>query len=469
MQQRRFRSSHASFLLFLLVLQGAASPAAAQPEADSADAGAVPVVLAVDTSRSLNRATLDATAQRLRAAVADLDASTPTGLLAFDDSPRWLAGPGATPSEVAEALGELELQGNFTLLNDALFVATRELPDGGVIVLATDGRDENSAVLVDDIARRCEAQNVRILTVGTGRSIEQRALRRLALVSDGEYLGPLASGGDRLTGALASARREIAAEAAPRASGSGSLGSSASRAGASGPGASGPGASGPDASGPDASAPQASASRASSSRAAPPASGGRWWPWALLLVALALGAALLGRRSAAPAPAAAADSAEDEKHEEQIADEAEAGMIRLELAQAPIAPTREAGEVTVDTAVFKKASLEERLEHTRVMSNHGTLVVQRIGEKPRTFLLDGDKAFAVGRDALKNTLAVPDPALSAQHFKIVPRGAVFFFVDLESTNGSYINGRRCSAKRLRHLDQLRAGQVEFEFQSYSNV
>ena len=36
------------------------------------------------------------------------------------------------------------------MLNDALFVASRELPDGGVILLATDGRDENSATTVEE-------------------------------------------------------------------------------------------------------------------------------------------------------------------------------------------------------------------------------------------------------------------------------------------------------------------------------
>ena len=81
-------------------------------------------------------------------------------------------------------------------------------------------------------------------------------------------------------------------------------------------------------------------------------------------------------------------------------------------------------------------------------------------------MLDGDKAFAVGRDRHKNTLAVPDPALSAQHFKIVPRDEGYFFVDLESTNGSFVNGRKMGAKRLRHGDTIRAGQVEFEFQNF---
>ena len=145
-------------------------------------------------------------------------------------------------------------------------------------------------------------------------------------------------------------------------------------------------------------------------------------------------------------------------------------MIRVELAQVEAATPREAPEVTVDTAVYQQMSLDERLETTRVLSNHGMLVMRKHGERPRSFMLDRAKAFAVGRDRHKNTLAVPDPALSSQHFKIVPRGEDdHFFVDLESTNGSYVNGRPVSAKRLQHGDTIRAGQVEFEYQSYSNI
>jgi len=176
--------------------------------------------------------------------------------------------------------------------------------------------------------------------------------------------------------------------------------------------------------------------------------------------------ALLSRRRG---PEEAIFEEDEDQCAEQAADEAEAGMIRLELAKVPAAEPREAPEVTVDTAVFQEMSLDERLERTRVLSNHGVLLMRRLGEPPRTFMLDDQKAFSVGRDQHKNTLAVPDPALSSQHFRVVPRQEDFFFIDLESTNGSYINGRRSGAKRLRHGDTVRAGQVEFEFQSYSNV
>ncbi|MEM1183159.1 MAG: FHA domain-containing protein [Acidobacteriota bacterium] len=467
--RRRSRNLARAVVVTLTVL----ASAVVFPEPGSAE---TPVVVAVDTSRSLAPSALEETRSRLRAVLDGLDAQTPTALLTFDDEPRWLAGPGASPAEVASALDDLTLQGNFTLLNDALFVATRELPDGGVVVLVTDGRDENSAVLVDDIARRCEAQNVRLVTLGTGASVAEKALRRLALVSDGAYLGPLSTAEDAaVVGEVRSMQEAVAAAASsPSRRALASAGSSSGSAAGTSPDWTGAAAStaGPPGTPPSAAAASgapAAAPGAARGPASAPASATpfwqQWWLWAALAAIAGL-VAFASRRRDPTEPIVADD---DQHLAEQAADEAEAGMIRLDLAKVPVAEPMEAPEVTVDTAVFQQMTLDERLEHTRVLSNHGVLLMRRLGEAPRTFMLDDSKAFGVGRDQHKNTLGVPDPALSSQHFRVVPQGDVYFFVDLESTNGSYINGRRTSAKRLRHGDRLRAGQVEFEFQSYSNV
>ena len=113
-------------------------------------------------------------------------------------------------------------------------------------------------------------------------------------------------------------------------------------------------------------------------------------------------------------------------------------------------------------------NLSERLEKTQILQNQSVLLVKKPGEAPRSFLLGHEHAFAVGREREGNTLRVPDPALSAHHFKIVPEGDSFYFVDLESTNGSFINGSRTPVKELHSGDVIRAGQVEFEFKSHAD-
>lgn len=435
-----------------------------------------PVVVAMDTSRSLNGAALAEVVDRLRLTLEALDEDTPTGLLAFDDEPRWEVEIGASPREVADALRGLTLQGNYTLLNDALFVATRELENGGVLLLATDGRDENSAVVVDDIARRCEAQGVRIVSIGTGRSVEEKALRRLALLSNGAYLGPVGSvDASSVAEGVKIAQQAVAA--APRAARSSSPGPAAGPAAgaASQEGSSQAGEAQPAGSGAPAGPSQPAGTQPVTQ--GPTATGSSSFLqnpliWAAAAALLLLTTFIALRRRGG----GAASSADDDEIGEalrvaelQSQDVAEAEQIRLELAQTPDAKEEEAPEVTVDTAVFQRMTLDERLDRTRVLSNNSVLIMRKLGEAPRTFMLDRLKAFAVGRDRVKNTLGIPDPALSAQHFKIVPRDEDYFFVDLESTNGSFVNARRVGAKRLRHGDVIRAGQVEFEFQDYSNV
>ncbi len=440
------------------------------------DAPPVPVVVAVDTSRSLLPGELAAIVARLRAALAELDDDTPAALLAFDDQPRWLRRPGASLAEVRVVLGDLTPRGDFTLLHDALFAATRELPEGGVILLATDGRDENSATTVEDIARRCETQSVRIVSVGAGHAVAERSLRRLALLSDGAYLGAAGRAEPAaIAGAVGDARQAVSAalaagrvarlEAARQASPAPGEDASSRRE------ANGVAlrddrlrASGATDSGDPQTAPASAGSEPAGSSS---------WPYAQALGALALLVAgalalwlWLRRRGGRPDYCQKCGT---ELEPGQIGcDQCQALDLRTELARRPAATLDDAPEVTVDTAVFHQMNLSERLEKTQILQNQSVLLVKKPGEAPRSFLLGHDRAFAVGREREGNTLRVPDPALSAHHFKIVPEGDGFYFVDLESTNGSFVNGDRTPVKELRSGDVIRAGQVEFEFKSHAD-
>ncbi len=437
-----------SWIIILLSLALAAGerPALAQDP--------VPVVVAVDTSRSLLPGELADVARRLRAVLAELDAATPVGLLAFDDEPRWLR-QGASPAEIRVVLGDLDPRGDYTLLHDALFVAARELPAGGVILLATDGRDENSATTVEDIARRCEAQNVRIVSVGAGRAVQERSLRRLALLSSGAYLGEVGRLEPAvIAGAVGEARSAVAGELAAAREGQRGEARQAEPPASGAAPQTAPGPSGVPA--------------PAAADAEPAAALG--WPYRWLLAALAPIAAVaialwLWRRRR---PSYCQKCGTELEPGRSSCEQCQALDLRTMLAGREAATLEEAPEVTVDTAVFHQMNLSERLEKTQVLQNQSVLLVKKPGEAPRSFLLGHEHAFAVGRKRDGNTLRVPDPALSAHHFKIVPEDDKFYFVDLESTNGSFINGDRVPVRELRSGDVIRAGQVEFEFKSHGD-
>jgi ABC-type multidrug transport system ATPase subunit/pSer/pThr/pTyr-binding forkhead associated (FHA) protein len=66
----------------------------------------------------------------------------------------------------------------------------------------------------------------------------------------------------------------------------------------------------------------------------------------------------------------------------------------------------------------------------------------------------GGRVVRLGR-AAGNTVAFPgDATVSAQHAKIVRLDDGFVLVDLESTNGTYVNGRRIDRARLRSGDRV---------------
>ena len=81
--------------------------------------------------------------------------------------------------------------------------------------------------------------------------------------------------------------------------------------------------------------------------------------------------------------------------------------------------------------------------------------------KGTTVKLDSDQ-FLVGRDS-SNHLCLLDRAVSRKHFSISETDAGFHLVDLESHNGTLVNGVPVRRKLLGHGDAIRVGQCELVF------
>jgi hypothetical protein len=80
----------------------------------------------------------------------------------------------------------------------------------------------------------------------------------------------------------------------------------------------------------------------------------------------------------------------------------------------------------------------------------------------KTFVLDQPRAV-VGRSR-RCDFAVEDPNISRRHFELQRRGAEWYVVDLESTNGIAVNGRRVSSARLQTGDEITAGTSRMRFE-----
>ncbi len=65
----------------------------------------------------------------------------------------------------------------------------------------------------------------------------------------------------------------------------------------------------------------------------------------------------------------------------------------------------------------------------------------------------------IGRSP-QNEIVINDPEMSRRHAQIVQQGEIFAVSDLGSTNGTFVNGQRCTgATPLRHGDRIEFGDT----------
>ncbi len=103
--------------------------------------------------------------------------------------------------------------------------------------------------------------------------------------------------------------------------------------------------------------------------------------------------------------------------------------------------------------------IEARLREGRASGGVGALLLPDGDELPL-----GATVITIGRmDDCEITIS--DPNISRRHAEIQPDGDGWIMVDLGSTNGSKVNGRRAQRHRLRHGDVLGFGGAIIKFHS----
>jgi pSer/pThr/pTyr-binding forkhead associated (FHA) protein len=91
------------------------------------------------------------------------------------------------------------------------------------------------------------------------------------------------------------------------------------------------------------------------------------------------------------------------------------------------------------------------------------LVIQNQGMTGRAHELNVDRT-TIGR-VEDNTFQIADPSVSSHHCEVQLRGADILIRDLNSTNGSFINGEKVAEGVLKPGQTLRLGQVELKLEA----
>lgn len=74
---------------------------------------------------------------------------------------------------------------------------------------------------------------------------------------------------------------------------------------------------------------------------------------------------------------------------------------------------------------------------------------------------DVSSVFGRGDDT---TLTIDDPEMSRRHFEIKLIGTSHVLTDLNSSNGTWVNGRKVTHSYLKSGDRIHAGKSIFQFQ-----
>lgn len=100
------------------------------------------------------------------------------------------------------------------------------------------------------------------------------------------------------------------------------------------------------------------------------------------------------------------------------------------------------------------------------LSALGRLVVvaSEVDEPAAGAVFPLDAVGTLGRD-VNNTIVVDDPFASAEHAVVSFRGRHWYVEDLDSTNGTYLNGQRIDAlAAVAFGDELQVGRVRFRLE-----
>jgi FHA domain-containing protein len=134
------------------------------------------------------------------------------------------------------------------------------------------------------------------------------------------------------------------------------------------------------------------------------------------------------------------------------------GVLYLFLLWVARSALRDLGRPATEPAGFDG---DERDRGARPYS--GRLVVQRGAG------LESGKAFGIGPGlvigrALACEITIEDSYASSRHARLYDRDGHVYIEDLNSTNGTYVNGARVSAQQLlRPGDIVRIGDTELRF------
>lgn len=113
--------------------------------------------------------------------------------------------------------------------------------------------------------------------------------------------------------------------------------------------------------------------------------------------------------------------------------------------------------------------IDDSSESTRVFAGFSKVELELFGEFAPydKFVITGNETF-IGRDANKCQIIINDPEVSSVHAVVRKRNVVVELEDLQSGNGTLLNGVRVNKEELSNNDEFIIGSTTFTLKVYSH-
>lgn len=125
--------------------------------------------------------------------------------------------------------------------------------------------------------------------------------------------------------------------------------------------------------------------------------------------------------------------------------------------------TRTFASIIIEDEKGKRALSRKELKNLRKSLNFPMLVVIKGPNSGARYLIDKN-IISIGRN-INSDVFLDDVTISRNHVKIINDQGLYTIIDLESTNGTYINGSREKEKILKNNDEIQIGRIKMVFLS----
>lgn len=153
----------------------------------------IAVVLAIDTSGSMRGKAMDNARAAALKFVEGLGENDLAAVIDFNDREHIISEFTSDKGSLSRAIEGLDVAGTKTALYDAVYKALEMssrpgLPFRKVVIVLSDGKDEGSALTIDDGIKKAQLSSIPVYTIGLGPNVDSQPLTRVSRLTGGNSL-----------------------------------------------------------------------------------------------------------------------------------------------------------------------------------------------------------------------------------------------------------------------------------------